>query len=47
MIKITDKYAFFFKEWPSNFKAANFEWEYMGENTNSSVLSRRSCGPRR
>ena len=30
MIKITDKYAFFFKEWPSNFKAA-FEWEYMGK----------------
>ena len=31
MIKITDKYAFFFKEWPSNFKAADFEWEYAGE----------------
>lgn len=31
MIKITDKYAFFFKEWPSNFKSADFEWEYMGE----------------
>lgn len=30
MIRITDKYAFFYTEWPSNFKTANFEWEYAG-----------------
>jgi len=31
MIKVTDKYAFFYTEWPSNFKVADFEWEYAGE----------------
>lgn len=31
MIRTTDKYAFFYREWPSNFKAAPFEWEYAGE----------------
>lgn len=31
MIKITDKYAFFYTEWPSNFSPANFEWKYAGE----------------
>ena len=31
MIKCTDKYAIFYTEWPSNFKATSFEWEAFGE----------------
>jgi len=31
MIKTTDKYAFFYTEWPSNFAKAAFDWEYAGE----------------
>ena len=31
MIKITDKFAFFFTEWPSNFKETSFTWEAFGE----------------
>ena len=31
MIKITDKYAFFYTEWPSNFKETAFTWEAFGE----------------
>lgn len=31
MIRVTDKYAFFYVEWPSNFAKADFEWEYAGE----------------
>ena len=31
MIKITDKYAFFYTEWPSNFAKTSFEWEAFGE----------------
>ena len=31
MIKITDKYAFFYTEWPSNFMKTSFIWEAFGE----------------
>lgn len=31
MIKVTDKFVFFYVEWPSNFKATSFEWEAFGE----------------
>ena len=30
-MKITDKYIFFYTEWPSNFKSTSFEWEAFGE----------------
>lgn len=32
MIRITDKYAFFYTEWPSNFKDTSFIWEAFGES---------------
>lgn len=31
MIKLTDKFAFFYTEWPSNFCKTSFEWEAFGE----------------
>lgn len=31
MIKYTDKFAFFYTEWPSNFCETNFTWEAFGE----------------
>lgn len=31
MIKITDKHAFFYTEWPSNFYHTQFTWEAFGE----------------
>lgn len=31
MIKTTDKYAFFYTEWPSNFYKTSFCWEAFGE----------------
>lgn len=31
MIRLTDKYAFFYTEWPSNFYKTSFEWEAFGE----------------
>lgn len=32
MIRITDKYAFFYTEWPSNFKDTSFTWKAFGES---------------
>ena len=32
MIRITDKHAFFYTEWPSNFKDTSFTWEAFGES---------------
>ena len=32
MIKITNKYAFFYTEWPSNFAKTSFTWEAFGES---------------
>ncbi len=31
MIKTTDKYAFFYTEWPSNFAKTHFRWSAFGE----------------
>lgn len=31
MIKTTDRHAFFYTEWPSNFWKTDFEWECFGE----------------
>ena len=31
MIKCTDKFAFFYTEWPSNFAKTSFTWEAFGE----------------
>lgn len=31
MIRCTDKFAFFYKEWPSNFCKTKFTWEAFGE----------------
>lgn len=31
MMKLTDKYAFFYTEWPSNFCKTSFVWEAFGE----------------
>ena len=32
MIKITDKFAIFYTEWPSNFHKTHFVWEAFGES---------------
>ena len=32
MIRITDRHAFFYTEWPSNFKDTSFTWEAFGES---------------
>lgn len=31
MVRTTDKYAFFFREWPSNFRKTRFSWTEFGE----------------
>ena len=31
MIKLTDKHAFFYTEWPSNFWRTKFTWKAFGE----------------